>query len=67
MSDLHDDLTDIRGIGDATAEEIIEVVEGHTEDNETLRDNLESALDYYEDERYGYAGKYLRRAYNALE
>ena len=29
MSDLYDDLTDIDGVGEATADKILAVVEGH--------------------------------------
>jgi ribosomal protein S13 len=29
--DLHDELTDIRGVGDATAEQILDVLNAHTE------------------------------------
>jgi len=30
---LHDKLTDIRGVGDATAEEIVAIVDAHDEDD----------------------------------
>jgi hypothetical protein len=59
MSDLRDDLTDIRGVGDATADTILEVVENH--DTGSSTQEIETAIEYLEDGHAGYALKYLRR------
>jgi len=56
--DLHDALTDIQGVGDATAEKIIDVVAEHGTDAAHLRE----ALEYLEAGEPGYASKYVRRA-----
>lgn len=46
MSDLKNELTDIRGVGDATADEILSVVEEHSVDS-TVKENVRQAYDYY--------------------
>jgi len=66
MSDtLHDDLTDIRGIGDAKAEAILEVLEDH-ETKSDLAEPLRAAVDAFDAERPGYAEKFVRRAYSEV-
>jgi len=32
MSDLHDDLTDIQGVGDATADKLLDLLDKHGQD-----------------------------------
>lgn len=56
--DLHDALTDIQGVGDATATKIIDLVGEQSDVTEDLRE----ALDYLEAGQPGYAAKYVRRA-----
>jgi len=63
---MKDELTEIHGIGDAKADEILEIVESNSVDS-TVEDNLRSAWDYYQDGQYSYAEKFLRRAIEALE
>jgi len=67
MSDLESDLKDIRGIGDAKAEEIIAVVEDYNGTDDELTENIKQAWDYYQDGQESYAGKFLRRAYEQVE
>jgi len=59
MSDLRDDLTDIRGIGDAKADAILDVLDDHT----TERDDayLEKALSAAQDGNDRAAVVYLKR------
>lgn len=65
---LEDDLQEIRGIGEAKASEIMTVFENHQSDTpDVVKENLEQAIDYYEDGQYSYAGKFLRQAYEGFE
>lgn len=65
---MKDDLTDIQGVGDKTADKIMTVFEEHNSGVPAeVKDNLESAYDYYENEQYSYAGKFLRKAVEGLE
>jgi endonuclease III-like uncharacterized protein len=59
MSDLRDDLTDIRGVGESTADTILDVLDDHT----TERDDayLEKALAAAEDGNDRAAVVYLKR------
>ena len=57
---------EIKGVGEATAEEILVVLE-ETQGNETVASLLAQALDYYADDRPGYAKKYVERAYNEVQ
>ena len=67
MSDeLREELQTVRGVGDAKADEILEIVESNSVDS-TVEDNLRSAWDYYQDGQYSYAEKFLRRAIEGLE
>jgi hypothetical protein len=65
MTDVKAELKEIRGIGDAKAEAIIGVLED-TQSNETVASLLADALSYYEDDRPGYARKFVERAYNEV-
>lgn len=66
MSDtLHDELTDIRGIGDAKAEAILEVLDDHETDSD-LAEPLRAAVDAFDADRPGYAEKFVRRAYEEV-
>lgn len=64
--DLKDALTEIDGIGDVTAEKICDVVSEHDGTDSTVTENVRDAYDYYESGQESYAGKFLRRAYEAL-
>jgi ribosomal protein S13 len=57
---LEDDLTDIHGIGEAKAEQIMEVVNEHSGDSEA-RENVRKALAELDEGRVGYARKFLER------
>lgn len=63
MSDLHDALTEISGVGDATAEKIIEIVEEHDTGESRL---LEKAIERAEAGDDRAASLWLRRC-NAEE
>jgi len=66
MSDLYDELTDIDGVGEATAEKILAVVDGYNTPDD-VEDNVRKAFDYWESGKPGYAGKYLKRALLELD
>ena len=66
MSELRDELMEIKGVGEATAEEILVVLE-ETQGNEKVASLLAQALDYYADNRPGYAKKYVEQAYNEVQ
>lgn len=55
---MRDELLDIQGVGEATAEKIEAVYAAHGGDREDLRE----ALDYLEAGRPGYAEKFIRRS-----
>ena len=60
MSDLHDELTDIQGVGDATADKVLEIVgEYDTADTDPL---LAKAIDAAHEGDDRDAAMYLRRA-----
>jgi ribosomal protein S13 len=65
MSDLHDELTEIRGVGDATAAEIEAVV--NAQDNTEAVELLADALEYFERDNPAYARNRVRDAYEVLE
>lgn len=65
MSDLSDDLQDIDGVGEVTAENIIEVLED-ADTNDAVAENVEAAYEYYEAGQESYAGKFIKRAYEHL-
>lgn len=61
---LKDELTDIRGIGDATADEVLAVVDNHGDsDVESL---LEEALGYFDSGKPWYARKFVEEAKEEL-
>lgn len=60
MSDLRSELQEIQGVGEATADAILDVLDAHDPDAE-VPDEALAALDYLEADRPGYAEKYLRR------
>jgi len=66
---MKEELTDIQGVGDKTADKIMTVFEDHTETGvpEHIQDDLEAAMSYYENEEYAYAGKFLRRVMEDLD
>jgi len=60
MSDLRDDLTDIDGVGPATADKILDVLEAHdTGDTDPLLERAKAAAERGDDRD---AAVYLRRA-----
>ena len=60
MSDLHDELTDIQGVGDATADKVLEIVgEYGTGETDPL---LAKAIDAAEQGNDRQAAIFLRRA-----
>ena len=64
---MKDDLTDIQGVGDKTADKIMTVFEEHNSGtSDDVAENMKQALDYYESGEYEYAGKFLRRAVDGL-
>lgn len=69
MSELREALTDIQGVGDATADKILDAVEAHADSDvpEDLAENVRSAWDYHHNGDYGYAGKFLERAAESVE
>lgn len=65
--DLHEALTEIDGIGDARAEEILDVIDDHGRDDEELRQLLGDAVDHHRAGKHVYASKFARRARALLE
>jgi len=59
MSDLHDDLTDIQGVGDATADKVLDTLEDHDQEHRPLLLKAFEAAVRGEDRD---AAMYLRRA-----
>lgn len=65
---LEDELMEIRGIGEAKADEVLDVLEAHEKSVESeVAENIKSAWDYYDAGYESYAGKFLKRAYEGLE
>jgi hypothetical protein len=60
MSDLRDELTDISGIGDATADKILDVLQDHgtSGDDSRLLEKARAAAERGDDHK---AGVWLRR------
>lgn len=67
--ELHDALTEINGVGDARADDIIELVDeyGAGVDVDALRDDLEDALSYHEQGDHEYAATFVESARDRLE
>jgi ribosomal protein S13 len=61
---LKDELTEIRGIGEATAEEVLAVVQEHGESDVELL--LQEAIDYYNSGKPWYARKFVEEAKEEL-
>jgi hypothetical protein len=59
MSDLKDDLTDIQGVGDATADKILDVIQDHDQEYRPLLLKAFEAAERGDDRD---AAVYLRRA-----
>ena len=64
MSDLHDDLLAIDGVGPKTANQIVEVVDT---DNTEAIELLADALEYFERDNHAYARSRVKDAYEVLE
>lgn len=60
--DLRKELQEIDGVGEKTADKIMDVLDGYQE--ETVPDDLEDAImdmwDYYDAGEHEYAGEYLK-------
>ena len=65
MSDLHDDLLAIDGVGPKTANRIVEVVDA--QDNTEAVKLLADALEYFERGNPAYARNRVKDAYEVLE
>ena len=63
---MRDALLDIDGVGPATADKILDVIDAHGPKSVDVSDDLARALEYFEADRPGYAEKYVRRAYEAV-
>lgn len=57
---LEEELQEIRGIGEAKASEIVDIVEDHEDDSEA-QELVQEAIGYLDAGHPGYAKKYLRR------
>ncbi len=66
MSDVKRELMEIKGVGEATAEEVMNVLE-ETQGNETVAALLLKALEYYQEGNPSYAKKYVEQAYNEVQ
>ena len=66
MSDLRDELVAIRGVGEATADAILEVLESHNSHSDELAELVEQSWDYYRVEQYEYAGRFLEEAHDRV-
>jgi len=66
MSDIEAELMDINGVGEATAEKILDVMNGSGV-SERLRENVIEAYEHYEAGQESYAGKFLTRAYEEVK
>ena len=65
MPDLKAELMEIKGVGEATADTILEVLEA-TESNEAVRENLHEAFDYLKIGRPDHAKEYVEQAVEEL-
>lgn len=61
---LKDELTDIRGIGDATADEVLAVVDNHGDSE--VEELLAEALGYFDSGKPWYARKFVEEAKEEL-
>jgi len=65
---LRDALTDIRGVGEATADTILETLDSHGSGvSDAVSENLRKAHDEHRNGDAEYAGKFVRRAIDALD
>lgn len=65
MSDLKDALTEIDGIGDARADEILAVIADHDTPSD-VEAHLRDAVDAHDAGQHSYAAKHTRAALDAL-
>jgi len=63
---LRSELKDIDGVGDATADKILEIVEPHIQ-SELTTHHITEALEYLEDNRTGQAKQHLFEALDSEE
>ena len=63
---LRDELTEIRGVGEATADEILDVLD-ERDDVDDVRDYVQEVHDHHQAGEHQYAAKYVQRAHDALE
>lgn len=64
MADLREELQTINGVGEATADAILDVLDEYGSDD--LTGLIEQAYDYHEAGQHEYARKYVRRAYERV-
>lgn len=68
---LEDAFTDVQGVGESRAAELVAIVDAHMDatDGPTLekvQGLLQQAADAHDEGRHSYAGKYTRRALDAI-
>lgn len=61
MTDLKEDLQEVDGVGEKTADKIMTVFEDHESPESGVKVEVEKALEYMDQGDYGYAEKFLRR------
>lgn len=66
---MKDELTEIHGIGESKAEQIMAVVDEHGETGVSggVEKNVRRAYDYLQDGQMNQAESFLERAYDSLE
>lgn len=66
--DLSEALQEINGVGPATADDILDVLDEHGQGGgDGVRELLEDAMDYHDAGEHSYAEKYVRRALEQLD
>jgi endonuclease III-like uncharacterized protein len=66
MATEREQLLAITGIGEATADKILDITACDHSADEELESLVCDAWDYYVDQQHGYAGKYLRQAHERV-
>jgi endonuclease III-like uncharacterized protein len=66
MATEREQLLAINGIGEATADKILEITARDDTADEELASLVCDAWDYHLVEQHGYAGKYLRKAHDKV-
>lgn len=63
---LKSELQEIRGIGDAKADAIIDVLDDHKDNTTEIRETLEEALEYYNQGDENICAEYVEQAIDQL-